>query len=233
MGNRRNELHDTKRFWCTCERCQNGVEDLSRGFICPKCREGTIFAFTPPAGPQKDGELRANEIVKAKCPACGNVISKKEAQRLAGEEKKLADIGKDYAEKAEDEDEDPVSANELQETEKFVDSIFGQHVLADLALEQLADSYGRLRRTGEQRRILQRRCVFQEKAYPGLNGSHAWTMEALGDAMLRASKQTAQPSTRKRGKGAGTAGAWQPVAKEEPKEAFRLYEEARRILLQM
>merc|ERR1712060_601039 len=66
--------------------------------------------------------------------------------------------------------------------------------------------------------------------YPGLNGSHAWTTEALGDAMLRAGKPTSQPSARKKGKGVGSADGWQPVAKEEPKEAVRLYTEARGIL---
>merc|ERR1712216_653077 len=52
---RRWELHETKRFWCECERCAPEHEDRSRGFWCPKkeCKGGKVFAFVPKQGAQK------------------------------------------------------------------------------------------------------------------------------------------------------------------------------------
>ncbi|CAE8596532.1 unnamed protein product, partial [Polarella glacialis] len=36
-------LQNTKRFWCTCERC-SAAEDPSRGFVCPQCDTGQMYA---------------------------------------------------------------------------------------------------------------------------------------------------------------------------------------------
>lgn len=45
---RRHTLQTTKSFWCECERCSAPL-DLSRGFRCPSCLQGTIYV-DPNAG---------------------------------------------------------------------------------------------------------------------------------------------------------------------------------------
>ena len=42
---RRACLEESKHFLCTCERCMS-KKDLSRGFVCPWCKVGTVFPTT-------------------------------------------------------------------------------------------------------------------------------------------------------------------------------------------
>lgn len=221
---RRLELHDTKRFWCSCERC-TGAQDLSRGFVCPSCGKGKVFSRTPDGGPAQDDTLLASHLAGATCDACGKSLNKKEATRLAGHEKRLKKIVEDYAQRARGTRADIPDMKELQATEDFIDSVFSQHVLADLAWEQLAECHSARRRSSDQRRLLERRCAFHASAYPGLIGSHAWALEAQGDALMRAAGAKPSKQTGKK--------VWQPTAKDSPKEALRLYSEARRILFLM
>jgi len=220
---RRLELHDTKRFWCTCERC-TGAQDLSRGFKCPRCEEGKVFSKTPEPGPAKDGALSSQHLVGVLCASCGQALSKRDALRLAGHEKKLNKLVEDYTSRKHGSKALPDSA-EAQAVEDFIDSVFVQHALADLAWEQLAECHGRKRRYTKQRRLLERRCSFHASAYEGLNGSHAWMLEATGDAMLHSSV-----SSKASGHKNGKAKVWQATAKVDPQEACRLYSEAFAIL---
>jgi len=84
---RRWELHETKRFWCTCERCM-APQDLSRGFKCPKCKgkDGIIFANVPEAGAAESPALLACELTGATCNKCPYKLDKKEATALASKE---------------------------------------------------------------------------------------------------------------------------------------------------
>merc|ERR1712032_1315450 len=77
----------------------------------------------------------------------------------------------------------------LQDDEKFIDEHFSQHVLDDLAWEQLAQYYVAKSRPVDQLRMLQKRRNFHEKAYPGLSGAHAWVLEALGDCLMQVAQQ--------------------------------------------
>uniref|UniRef100_A0A7S4QJ95 SET domain-containing protein n=1 Tax=Alexandrium monilatum TaxID=311494 RepID=A0A7S4QJ95_9DINO len=228
---RRLELHDTKRFWCACERC-SGPRDLGRGLWCPLCGEGAVFARSPDPGPARDDQLLAAHLAGAACEGCGRSLGKREAARLAGHEKRLKGIVDDYAERTQAGSAASIAVKELQATEAFIDSAFAQHALADLAWEQLADCYAAHQRCADQRRLLERRCSFHAAAYPGLNGSHAWSLEARGDAMMRAGGRAPRPG------GARQAGGrrervWQVAAREEPEQALQLYAEAQRILTLM
>jgi len=228
---RRNELHDTKRFWCSCERC-TGPQDLSRGFVCPRCSEGKVFAHTPEPGPAQDDTLLAAQLVGAVCSTCGEALSKKDAVRLAGQEKRIKKtIDELTARGLRKKGSTLPSIKEIHAAETSVEPVFAQHVLADLLWEQLADcterawkkhgGYGAKKRSQEQRRLLARRCAFHAAAYPGLNGSHAWALEACGDSMMHGMNPKAYK------------GDVKAAAKDEPEEALRLYGEARRILTLM
>merc|ERR1712151_144155 len=80
-------------------------------------------------------------------------------------------------------EEDPGAATlkKLDVDEKWVLQHFQQHVLQDLMWEQMAYAYRSKKRYPDQQRMLYRRTNFHKDAYPGLNGAHAWALEALGD----------------------------------------------------
>jgi len=182
---RRMELNDTKRFWCDCERCAPGVSDLSRGLKCPGCSAGIVFAKTPAAGPAQDARLLPSQLVGAVCSSCSHALTKAEAGKLAALEKKLKDLVDDYSK------EEPKAIAMLQKDEQFIDQHFVQHVLADLAWEQLCSKYVEKRLVQDQLRLLRRRCEFHKAAYKGLSGAHAWALEALGDCLRSVAKKGA------------------------------------------
>jgi len=218
---RRLELHDTKRFWCTCERC-TGAQDHSRGFKCPRCEDGKVFSRTPEPGPAKDATLMSQHLVGVSCDSCGEALTKRDVSRLVGHEKKLKKLVDDYASCKNGSKASPDLA-ELQSAEDFIDSVFAQHALADLAWKQLAKFHGRKRRYAKQQQMLGRRCRFHACAYEGFNGSHAWRMESQGDALMRSSVSS-------KVSGQKNATVWQATSKEDLREACRLYNEAFAIL---
>jgi len=176
--NRKTELHETKRFWCDCERCRPGGKDYSRGMVCPKanCRKGTVFANTPSGPGNKENQLSANHYNGVTCSECGEAMTKTEAVKLVALEKKAQELVNQYSEASTD-----PTAKTLEADEKWIDENFKQHVLQDLFLEQLCAAYANKKRLQDQRRLLRRRCDFHKVAYPGLSGAHAWSLEALGD----------------------------------------------------
>mmetsp|Transcript_102237 Transcript_102237/g.284795 ORF Transcript_102237/g.284795 Transcript_102237/m.284795 type:complete len:487 (+) Transcript_102237:70-1530(+) len=221
---RRMELHDTKRFWCACERC-SGPQDLSRGFACPRHCGGRVFASTPERGPAEDDSLLPSHLAGAACDTCGEALGKREASRLAGQEKRLQGFVEHYTQRVQEGSAAATTVKDLQEMESLIDSVFAQHALADLAWEQLAECYAAKRRSFDQRRLLERRCAFHAAAYPGLNGAHAWALEAHGDAMMRAGGTKPRKQNGKR--------IWQGAAKQDPEQALHLYSKAREILCLM
>jgi len=217
---RRAELHDTKRFWCACERC-TAPQDLSRGFVCPKCSNGKVFARTPELGPAKDDTLLATQLWAIVCNACGAPTDQHEAQRLTKEEAALKRQVEDISERARGSLRGgslALSLVELQAAEAQADAIFVQHASMDLLWEQLSDCYARRGNVADQRRLLRRRCDFHHEAYEGLNGAHAWALEALADAMLQTGTQS------------GTSGKRDSRTWPDPREALRLYDEAFQML---
>lgn len=219
---RRWELHETKRFWCTCERCKAGELDLSRGLTCPKCGEGKVFAKVPKGGPQKNADLLKDHLVDAECTKCQQKLTKAESEACHKEEVRLKGI----VDTLTDGDRDDLSPARCEEIEAMINEKFAQHVLADLAWEQLADHYASTRRRGQQRRLMDLRRAFHREAYPGLSGAHAWTLEAFGDAMII---DSASQASRK----GGGKSEWQEVVKPDFKKAGEYYTEALDILTKM
>jgi hypothetical protein len=194
--------------------------------VCPKCGNGKVFARTPELGPAKDDTLLATQLWAAVCKACGAPTDQHHALRLTKEETALKKQVEDFSERlsgCKRGSPSPTLA-ELQAAEAQADAVFVQHASMDLLWEQLSDCYGRLGSVADQRRLLRRRCEFHRDAYEGLNGAHAWALEALADAML----QTGKPDSR----------AWpnrqqqqqQLDDRPDPREALRLYDEAFRML---
>lgn len=207
---RRMELNETKRFWCTCERCIDGIEDKSRGLFCPKCQTGTMFAKTPVAGPAKDASLLASQFEGCVCNKCQHCLTKPEAQAIVRHEKVLQDLVDKYTK---DETSGP-TVKQLEADEQFINKHFAQHVLADLAWEQLAQYYVAKHRMQDQLRMLELRQHFHQTAYPGLSGAHAWVLEGLGDCVLSIGKAEADK-------------------KKTTEEALKHFDEAIRILTLM
>lgn len=222
---RRWDLHETKRFWCSCERCAS-TQDISRGLWCPKCHKGIVFGKGPGVGPATSSSLLPSALLGAACNACGHALTRAEVDVLAGKEKKVEDTTEKLADLMKNQADDDVISKEAQALEDMIDTTFAQHVLADLACEKLAEFYATRRRAADQRRVLARRCAFHKAAYPGLSASHAWALEAYADLLRRPGGDQQQARTRKK----GTGKVWQAPTKAEPEQAFNLYTEALRIL---
>ncbi|KAG5676267.1 hypothetical protein PVAND_006115 [Polypedilum vanderplanki] len=63
---RRQHLHDSKFFWCTCERCKTSDElgSHASSLICPKCTHGLILSTSP-----------LNENAEWRCHKCNFTLS--------------------------------------------------------------------------------------------------------------------------------------------------------------
>ncbi|CAK0894641.1 unnamed protein product [Prorocentrum cordatum] len=177
---RRMELHRSKRFWCACERCRAGGVDFSRGLWCPACRQGAVYACTPASGPAQDAVLRAAQLLGSRCDKCGHAVTTKEADDLAALERRLQAVVEEYTQLVETRGGQRPTIAQLKATEDFIHRGFAQHVLADLAWEQMAALHP-LR--ADRCRLLRLRCDFYRDAYPGLHGAHAWALEALADVL--------------------------------------------------
>jgi hypothetical protein len=208
---RRHELHQTKHFWCDCERCQ-ALEDPTRGVFCGDCGSTVFSAATDPESNRKD--YLPSAWVGRKCAPCGHIVTPKEAQDIADNENTLKKIVEDGIEKAKS------SVKDVQKNERWMEATFCQHFLADSAWEQLADFYAKHQLFVDQRRVLQSRCTFHKNAYPGLSGTHAWSLEALGDVQRCCAPR--RPANAKKD--------WEPTAKAEKDKAEQSYLESFRIL---
>jgi len=72
---RRRDLWDSKRFWCSCERCI-GEEDKTRGLRCDTCKEGFVFPKLPElCHAQKPCPKRAKQILRPLRPANYDEVS--------------------------------------------------------------------------------------------------------------------------------------------------------------
>jgi len=119
-----------------------------------------------------------------------------------------------------------VKVEEALEIEGSIDSSFAQHVVADLAWEQLIAFYESKFMYRDQRRLLELRRIFHENAYNGLSGAHAWTLEAYADA-LQISDDRPRDAVR-----VGSKDSKSP-AKVEPEAAAQHYKNALAILTLM
>lgn len=173
---RRHELHQTKHFWCDCERC-GGTEDCTRGIVCLACKKGTVYSkATDPDNNRK--EYLSTAWTSRKCSSCPHVITSKQAEEICAHENDLKKlIDDEWCKKA--------TVEDAQDKERWIGEVFAQHFLADLAWEALVDFFKQRSLHADHRRVLQKRCEFYKVAYPGLSGTHAWSLEALGDALQK------------------------------------------------
>ncbi|CAE8713313.1 unnamed protein product, partial [Polarella glacialis] len=190
-------LQNTKRFWCTCERC-SAAEDPSRGFVCPQCDTGQMYAHvvgTEAAHPEGCRVL-SSEFSAAPCCSCGHTITEMEARQMVFNEEKLGSVIDHLTASSETSSEHAVeepTLDELHDSEDFINAHFAQHALADEAWGLLADAFLAKGLCDDQRRLLKRRCDFASSAYPGLSGAHAWALEVYGDALLHSHASEREP----------------------------------------
>merc|ERR1739841_47567 len=69
------------------------------------------------------------------------------------------------------------------EIEGRIGNHFAQHILVERCWNELATHFEG-KSTKERRRLLKLRCDFHRSVYPGLNGAHAWVLEAYADSLL-------------------------------------------------
>mmetsp|Transcript_36028 Transcript_36028/g.84494 ORF Transcript_36028/g.84494 Transcript_36028/m.84494 type:complete len:514 (-) Transcript_36028:22-1563(-) len=236
---RRAELHDTKRFWCTCERCA-AAYDTSRGFVSPFSKDGVVFALCP-TGPAQDAALLSSQLLGAECNKSHTKVTKAVAKKLSALETECQEALDFYTNHLSNGTSREIQLKDLQDREAWLTKHFAQHVLADLCLEQISEIYSLRGRLSDQRRLLELRCAFHQGAYPGLSGAHAWMLEAYGDAMVRSSSSSGSNislGSTTSGKGAGRGAAakkkvWEPTIKSDPKAAIELYDQSLDILRRM
>jgi len=215
---RRHELQQTKHFWCDCERC-DATEDATRGVFCPGTSSTVFSVATDPESNRK--EYLPSAWASRKCTPCGHILTAQESHEIAENENKLKKMIDDGI----DGKSGQVSVKDVYKHEKWIEQTFSQHFLADSAWEQLADYYAKQLLFVDQRRILEKRCDFHKAAYPGLSGSHAWSLEALGDTLrYDAPSQSQIVAARRKGR------ASVPVVPADTRRAAESYTESIRIL---
>lgn len=210
---RRHELHQTKHFWCDCERC-DATEDSTRGICCPDCNDGTVFSVSTDADNNKK-EYLPTAWTARKCNRCGHVLTPKQAEDIASNENKLKKMVEDGVDKVAS-----MLVSDVRKNERWMEALFSQHFLSDSIWEQLAEYYARQGLYDDQRRILRNRCAFHKAAYPGLSGTHAWSLEALGDALR---SDAPSPSAKKKSRS-------EPIVMAEKDKAEQSYVESFGIL---
>lgn len=171
---RRWSLNETKHFWCACTRC-DCKQDVSRGFCCPACRAGTIFAPAPVSGPAESASPPAGDLMAATCSACATAPTPVEAAELECHEKAMEGLVRSFARES--------TLATAERLEELVSTIFTQHWQADLARAQLIRFYTSQKRPSETLRHLRLRSAFAAAAYPGFSGAHSSCLETLADAI--------------------------------------------------
>lgn len=183
---RRWDMYEHKLFWCNCERC-GGKQDLSRGFNCPACKDGTVFAAVPEPGPVESGELRATELIRAQCSKCDYRLNKNQAVSLCKKEievqRMLSLVKPDESDRSPDAKSKLTDITAAQLFTMVEDGGFAQHVIADLSREQLIDFYREAGDFLKVLKLLEKRRAFFEGAYPSLNGAHADILEEIADVV--------------------------------------------------
>mmetsp|Transcript_27781 Transcript_27781/g.78644 ORF Transcript_27781/g.78644 Transcript_27781/m.78644 type:complete len:494 (-) Transcript_27781:167-1648(-) len=186
---RRKHLRDSKHFVCTCARCA-GECDLSRGFRCPQrsCM-GRVFCC-----PKADSGGTV-ELVGVVCGHCQARVTEAEARELLEEErwleKKLESCERRMQRESKKGNYKHTSLVEpLEEAVVRAERTLPQHWQVDRCWQLLADLYDRNHRARDAEATMRKRISFQLGAYSGLNGTRAWTLEALADMLLRHSGAT-------------------------------------------
>lgn len=125
------------------------------------------------------------------CAACGNLVEQKEGKRLlqaeANLEAKLTKLDQQLEAKTISEVMDESRAQNLLKlvAQGEAGPVGPQHWLCDRLWEHLENWYKARNRRVELRHMMELRVCYQQKAYSGLSGALAWTLERQGDTLLR------------------------------------------------
>jgi len=108
------------------------------------------------------------------------VVGKEQAQKLSSQEDSLKTLVDDFIERLSDSCY-AFDITEAELLEDFVEAVFAQHFLADMAWEQLLQFYSQRGLESNRRRFHHRRCLFHSHAYPELNVEYADAMDEYAD----------------------------------------------------
>lgn len=188
---RRKHLKDSKHFVCACVRCA-GDRDLSRGFRCPQ-RNCPGWVFCCPmadSGMSTTQQGDVAELMGVVCGRCQHKVTEAEASEFLEDErwleKKLESCERRMQRESKKGAYKHTSLLEpLEEAIVRAERTLPQHWLVDRCWQLLADLYDRNSRARDAEATMRKRISFQEGAYPGLNGTRAWTLEAQADMLLR------------------------------------------------
>lgn len=180
---RRGRLRESKHFLCHCVRC-DGEADLSRGFWVGRCPGGLCFAM--PA-------TECDELVGATCE-----LTDYEIRLLLQEEHALEEklIGWELLLEHGGPGKYSGVLQQVEAAAARAQKSLAQHFLMERAWRILATLYERNGRPEDAEDATSKRLVFQEAAFPGLSGSHAWTLEVQGDMILRHCGALTEPVVR-------------------------------------
>mmetsp|Transcript_59636 Transcript_59636/g.105991 ORF Transcript_59636/g.105991 Transcript_59636/m.105991 type:complete len:488 (+) Transcript_59636:1-1464(+) len=217
---RRTHLKDSKHFICSCVRC-TAVKDPCRGFRCPSCFKVSL-SFGPADGDKV--EVGVQEMTSRVCEHCGIGLQPGQAAMLCGEEKLFeskihqAQLGIEQNDAHSGHKEQLMQlVKDAQRAEKSL----SQHFLLDKAWQIIVELYDRSCMLEDAQAVMRKRLIFQAKAYPGLNGTNAWALEAYADMMMRQQKSVLDPSVKV---------ADEPAARKLARSVPKVYSEALRVL---
>eukprot|EP00397_Hematodinium_sp_SG-2012_P015230 GEMP01015505.1.p1 GENE.GEMP01015505.1~~GEMP01015505.1.p1 ORF type:complete len:443 (+),score=56.24 GEMP01015505.1:86-1414(+) len=172
-ASRRSGLEESKHFLCMCERC-NAEFDMSRGFLCPGCHEGTIF---PP---------NEDPPESAVCPKCGRAPTLDEWGKISHMEKQLEKRVREWETRSVE--MGPVRGLDEKLVESILSKIaaaFTQHWLVERLWTQAMEFYEAIGRMDHAIELSRRRKDLIAGAYPSVSGAHAWAWEVLGDLLRK------------------------------------------------
>eukprot|EP00928_Gymnodinium_smaydae_P034324 TRINITY_DN24352_c0_g7_i1.p1 TRINITY_DN24352_c0_g7~~TRINITY_DN24352_c0_g7_i1.p1 ORF type:complete len:495 (-),score=84.47 TRINITY_DN24352_c0_g7_i1:262-1746(-) len=200
-------LKETKLFDCACERCAPSPSDkdgrgtdVCRGFICPECGKCGVFhplKLVSEATGKKGskgkpkGKGKGEALIGMTCVECGEIMDFEKSDRLLDAERILGKKLDELDKKLEKSRIDKVMTEAQAQTllKLLGDSESGvvgpQHWFCDRVWERLQSWYESEDRREESRRMQELRVEYHRKAYDGLSGALAWTLEAKGDMLLR------------------------------------------------
>lgn len=170
---RRNGLEESKHFVCMCERCTEPL-DTCRGFVCPQCREGSIY-------PPNDSICQADK--PARCQ-CGHIVGEQEWSGLLALEEELEKRVRDWEKRGAK--MGPCRGFQDAQVDAALDNagqVFTQHWLVAKLWSQACEYF---EYRGDARRaidLVRQRIKLVRSSYPGLNGAYAWALEELGDIL--------------------------------------------------
>lgn len=187
---RRKHLKDSKHFFCECSRC-SGKRDQSRGFRCPVSTCGATL-FVGSCGDSVALSKQLKILVGIECSSCGHCVQDDEAVQMLQEEQWLENTLEQLERRLEKSGMIKL-VGPMEEACERGEKSLAQHWLLDKCWHLLSDMYNNGNRQKDAEELMRKRITFQEGAFPGLSGTHAWTLETYADMLLKHHGVTIDP----------------------------------------